>query len=173
MQRHFSIIWGILILSSAFYARPLYRALLLVFPRQYVTLIVALLICGAAFLLGVALFKSFLVLEKKEIFFRLLQFFLALAAIIIVFLNLDLPEEKIHLILYALLGAFRSYELKEEAGIKSYLKAAALVLGFSICSELIQALLPDRFGDPRDVVVDLLSGISGILFYNSIKCTSR
>ncbi|MDX1763374.1 MAG: VanZ family protein [bacterium] len=95
--------------------------------------------------------------SKKQI---LLGFFLLLAGSLI--LLLFAPEERIHLFEYGLLGFFCLKALGRETPM-AHVKAMMIVLFVGIGDELIQHALPSRVGDPRDVALNLLSGVPGVL----------
>jgi choline-sulfatase len=74
------------------------------------------------------------------------------------------PGEKVHLMEYGLLGMLLckalSYHLKDKT---TYLMATVLVSMIGMLDELIQWTLPNRVGDYRDAILNLVSGGLAIL----------
>jgi len=84
------------------------------------------------------------------------------------FLFLQRPEERIHLIEYGFLG-FLLFRLFDSSFRFSFFIALFLVLLFGILDEIIQFFLPNRVGDLKDVIVNFLGGLWGILLSNLCK----
>lgn len=83
--------------------------------------------------------------------------------------EMEIPEERIHLLEYAGLGyllvwAFRS----RYQNILLYHRALGLVFLIGIGDELIQGALPNRFFDLRDILFNTLGGAIGIVMAASI-----
>ena len=94
-----------------------------------------------------------------------------LATIILVFLAtgisltvIEIPEERVHFIEYSLLGAFIftawSLDLK---GNPLYLASLGLTFLLGGIDELIQYFLPNRVGEFRDCVLNMVGGMIGIV----------
>lgn len=155
MKLNLSTIWALAIVSSAAFARPLYNSILSFFPRQLVIYVVGFLIfISLAFILRRA-YRSLSLTEGKAQ--NLLPIVCAVIILVGLFLVLELPEEKIHIVLYSILGFVRATE-RNDSKIENVL---LFVLTVSISSEVFQAILPDRFCDIRDVLIDTVSGFAG------------
>lgn len=75
-----------------------------------------------------------------------------------------IPQERLHLLEYGFL-AFLVYKvLKPEFSRKKiYLYTAVMVATFGTLDELIQLFLPNRYYDPKDVIINTISGIMGTI----------
>jgi hypothetical protein len=156
-----SVAWGLTILSAAFYARPLYNFLLTFLPRVYIVFIVGGILLGCL----VGLIKR--ALSRNWGISKYLELSVAFAGLGALFYVLDLPEEKIHILLFGFLGVLRIIEDPK----RNLFKAVLFVISFSLLSEGLQALLPSRVADTRDIAVDSASGFLGaylcrLFFYN-------
>lgn len=96
-------------------------------------------------------------LSKKQF---LLGLFFAIAGAWV--LLLFAPEERVHLFEYGLLGFFCLRALGRETR-SPHFKAMLIVLVVGIGDELIQHTLPNRVGDPRDVALNFMSAVPGVL----------
>jgi|688.fasta_scaffold918979_1 hypothetical protein len=78
---------------------------------------------------------------------------------------LGLPEEQVHLIMFAVLGASLFRDFRPAPAAMTY----AIVIGITVggLDELLQAALPWRVGDLRDVFINALGVIWGVLAQNS------
>lgn len=82
---------------------------------------------------------------------------------------LGLPEERVHLILFTVLGASLCRDLSaSRAGLRYAILIGVLIGG---CDELFQAALPWRVGDLRDAFINAIGVVWGVLAQNSM--TSR
>ncbi len=88
-----------------------------------------------------------------------LPFLLASFGLLFYGWHLSRPEEKVHLVEYALLGLLweRSF-----TGPKGLWLAFFLVTVSGILDEVIQYFLPNRVFDPRDIVMNVTSGVFGV-----------
>jgi hypothetical protein len=78
--------------------------------------------------------------------------------------QLEIPEERIHLLQYAVLGYLVVLAQRLQCrSITLYNRALLLVFVIGTGDELIQAILPDRFFDIRDVLFNAVGGIGGII----------
>lgn len=86
------------------------------------------------------------------------------AAGLIYSLCLPLPEERVHLMQFGLLGvlAYPSFKGKKETWWKRVPLPLLFVFSIGIADEVFQWFLPDRYGDLRDVFFNALGGIWGI-----------
>lgn len=82
----------------------------------------------------------------------------------------DIPAEKLHLVEYG----FMSYlVLKVMGGLRSrpkqYLYTVLIVGAIGCGDELIQWLLPNRVCDPKDMALNFISGILGLLLIGTLN----
>lgn len=75
--------------------------------------------------------------------------------------------EKTHILSYGLLGYLSTSDLikKNFNSIKSIFFSFVFGLGINVSDELFQGLLPYRFGEIRDVVINIVCTIIGILIF--------
>lgn len=151
------------IISSAIYARPLYRVIISIIPRELVSIIIGTILIAATGYTALLSFQKISSYKAQDIVQLIFKLLILSTVFTGLFLTLELPEERIHIILFAVLGALRGYEIKEKNIYKAYLKTAYFILLTSLCAEGLQGLLPDRYADIRDVAVDFLSGNMGWL----------
>jgi hypothetical protein len=83
-------------------------------------------------------------------------------------LSLALPEERLHLVEYGVLGWMLAWAM---AGGDRWPKCwpVAVVLAWVIGwgDELIQAVLPNRVYDVRDILLNGFSGMAGLMIYDT------
>lgn len=83
-------------------------------------------------------------------------------------LLVNFPEERIHLVEYGLIGLMLGWAL---AGISRWPElwplAVALVWMVGLGDELIQAVLPNRVYDVRDIVLNGLAGMAGLYLFET------
>ena len=88
-------------------------------------------------------------------------------------LLVNFPEERIHLVEYGLIGLMLGWAL---AGISRWPEwwplGVALVWMVGLGDELIQAVLPNRVYDVRDIVLNGLAGMAGLYLFE-IHCKKR
>lgn len=114
-----------------------------------------------AFVLSAALFLALIFRDPRR---RTGRFVLVLAGIAIVYaaaiLPMDSPEEKIHFIQYGVVAllAYEAFPVR-----RRYLTAAVFVLAAGWIDEGIQALLPSRYYDLRDVAFNAAAGLLALL----------
>jgi putative Mn2+ efflux pump MntP len=96
---------------------------------------------------------------------RSICWFLVLALIYAWALSrLKLPVERIHFLEYGLLSVFVFRALAHDIKNRSiYLWSALIVFSLGLVDEIIQYFLPNRVYDTRDVIVNGLAGILGLL----------
>ena len=75
-----------------------------------------------------------------------------------------------HFLIYAMLGAsltnfFRSIEGKKFPKLKAILLSILIAIAYSCIDEYHQSFIPDRNGNPIDVLIDSLGAIAGISAY--------
>ena len=119
----------------------------------------------AAFILGLIaiLIISYLIATRKDI-----RSFIWLAILIFVYgfalSRLELPVERVHFIEYGILSFMVFRALRHDIkGINIYLWSAIIVFCLGFIDEGIQYILPSRVYDTRDVVVNGIAGILGLL----------
>lgn len=82
--------------------------------------------------------------------------------------SLTLPEERLHLVEYGVLGWMLAWAM---TGIgrwpQSWPVAVALVWVIGWGDELIQAALPNRVYDVRDILLNGFSGVAGLIIYGT------
>ncbi len=86
------------------------------------------------------------------------------AAGLIYSLCLPLPEERVHLIQFGLLGvlAYPSFKGEQETWWKTIWVPLLFVSSIGVADEVFQWFLPDRYFDLRDILFNALGGIWGI-----------
>lgn len=149
----------LLILASAPVARPLQEWL-----RGHLGKEGMMILLGGMFL-GAALAGGFLInvrkLPRRNLILGSLLFLIGLAGS----LALKIPEERIHLLEYGLLGILAPASLGGKNGGGIYLRALLFIFLVGLLDEGFQWLLPDRVGDWRDVGFNTLGGVWGIALY--------
>jgi len=87
------------------------------------------------------------------------------AAYALVLLTLsEMPVERVHLIEYGVVGLLAHRALRHRfTGGDRTLLAVLITLNVGLGDELIQGLLPRRFYDTKDIVVNALAGLLGVL----------
>jgi hypothetical protein len=114
-----------------------------------------------AFVLSAAMFLTLIFRDPRR---RTQRFVLALIGIAIVYaaaiLPMESPEEKIHFIEYGVVAllAYEAFPVR-----RRYLTAAVFVLAAGWIDEGIQALLPSRYYDLRDVAFNAAAGLLALL----------
>jgi len=88
---------------------------------------------------------------------------------------LPLPEERVHLVQFGLLGLLACPSLKgsNDAGWIGLWKPLLFVFLVGTADEVLQWFLPDRFFDLRDILFNTLGGIWGILLYLAVQRGDR
>ena len=87
----------------------------------------------------------------------------------------ELPAERIHFLEYGLL-AFLAYKALEKDMIQKkslYALTLLMVAAVSLLDEGIQYLLPNRVGELRDVALNVVSGILGLVITSVIIRAER
>jgi len=110
-------------------------------------------------------------LPRINIFFTIV---ILLAGIVYSF-ALPLPEERIHLVQFGLLGLLACPSFKE-GDIGGWIwiwKPLLFVFSVGAADEVLQWFLPDRVFDLRDILFNTLGGIWGILLYLAIQRRGR
>ena len=124
-------------------------------------------ICVSIFFL-ILMFSNIKNISKKQILYRivLIIFFIALVGSVA-----SLPEEKMHIIEYGLLGWLIAWAIGNNKKSKFFYMTLGILLGWIIGwgDEIIQYYLPNRVYDIRDVLLNGLSVTIGFLFFQISK----
>lgn len=168
---HKPLMWtvAILILGCAPIGRPVQKHLREILTSwlgtegMMIFMLVVFLGAGIAFVYASRLW----ILPAQNICFTIV---LLLAGIIYSF-NLPLPEERIHLIQFGLLGLLACPSLKTGCGrgILRLWKPLLFVILIGAADEFIQWFLPDRFFDLRDILFNAIGGFWGVLLFLTVK----
>jgi hypothetical protein len=98
---------------------------------------------------------------------RILRIVIALAFLGIA-VSLSLPEERVHLVEYGLLGWMLAWALAGGGGWpRWWLAGVALVWGIGWGDEIIQGILPNRVYDVRDILLNGFSGTAGLIVFET------
>jgi VanZ like protein len=89
--------------------------------------------------------------------------------------TLPLPEERIHLVQFGLLGLLACSSLKGrgDGGRIWFWKPLLFVFLVGVADEVFQWFLPDRVFDLRDILFNTIGGIWGILLYMGVTGMRR
>ncbi|WP_457643025.1 VanZ family protein [Persephonella sp.] len=79
----------------------------------------------------------------------------------VIFISLDRPEERAHFIQYEILGIM-AFKLFGVYSFKGLIMSVFFVFIVGAVDELIQWFLPNRVGDVKDVLLNLIGGTLGI-----------
>lgn len=126
---------------------------------------------GFAFITGIAeaiFLVSFLILAiRKSSSLAKIPIFIGVLFIgIWLTWQLKIPEEKIHILEFAILGWFACRDLiKADKKIKSIIFVLVFILTVGILDEAFQAILPYRVFDWRDIAFNSVGGLWGIGLY--------
>ena len=89
--------------------------------------------------------------------------------------SLPLPEERIHLVQFGLLGLLSCSSLRgERTNLRRWIwRPFLFVFLVGVADEVLQWFLPDRVFDIRDILFNTLGGIWGILLYLGVTGIRR
>ena len=151
------ILWTGLIYSSAAFVRPVceyLRSLTLLNITVTAAMAVFLALIIGRFLLGFAK----LPLVKRILLVLVLAFYASGMVI------LKIPEERIHLVQYGVLAylVFNAFTV-DCTGQQSFGLAFCVTLGLGWGDEIIQSFTPGRFYDNKDVILNGVSGLLGLV----------
>lgn len=174
-RSHKPLMWAVAVSILAFapVARPIQ-----IYIRNYLTAALGpngmMLFVLAGFLAGGLLFISVSRFWKLPLINIILTVLIFLAGLIYSFF-LPLPEERIHLVQFGLLGLLACPSLKgrENGGWIWLWKPFLFVLLIGAADEVLQWFLPDRVFDTRDILFNALGGVWGILLYLGITGMHR
>lgn len=120
---------------------------------------------GAIFVISALSFLIFII-RKGPNFIKIIVFITVLAIGIVLAWQIKIPIEKIHILEYGILGWFVGRDL-----VKTNTKFRAAILTYVFCTsvgildELLQAILPYRIYDLRDIIFNSLGGAWGLILY--------
>lgn len=114
---------------------------------------------------------GYLAFVRKECRASVYGWFFVLSSIYaLLIFRQKLPAEKFHFFEYGLFSYFSHNAVKENDIItrllkfkNSYVIAFILILVISLIDEFIQYFLPNRVGDLRDVFLNIISGVLGLM----------
>jgi len=155
------ILLSLLIIGIAPWARRILRFIYGIIGREKSALGLKII-----FLVGIALLVIYLLIKRQKIkigygiIFPLGSFIL----LTILFFKIKLPEEKVHLIEYAILG-FLLFKDFFKGRIKLFISILFLLI-VAFTDELFQLFLPDRYFDFRDIIFNSVGGFAGWIFGN-------
>lgn len=154
-----TIFLSALIIGIAPWARRILRAIYSFIGREQASFMLKIF-----FLTGIFIGILYILSRMKKIKISLPSFFLLLPVVpfTFLFLKIKLPEEKIHLIEYALLGLL-VYKDFFKGRIKLYLSILFLIIVASL-DEIFQSILPDRIFDWRDIFFNSVGGFTGFSY---------
>jgi len=152
-------ILAIIILLGAGITRPLLTWLRNLFGAEAISFLV-----GGAFLLGAIFLIKFIHPWRLAPGRRVALTAVAAAGLTYAFLFPAWPEERIHVLEYAILGWSARFLVRDAASSRLEALGVPLLFGFLIggCDELLQFYLPERVGDLRDVAFNLAGTTWGI-----------
>ena len=151
-------LWVGTIYSTLYIVRPICEYLRQTTPFVELTYIFSLIFLA---LLLLILWKKF------GIKYNSTYVLLSIGVLLYIFglIKVQYPEEKIHLIEYGILAFFSykalSFDLNKP---KAFLVAYLLTSFFGFMDEVIQHILPNRFYQNEDVLLNSLSGLLGLFF---------
>ena len=119
---------------------------------------------GISVILAVFLYVIFVKKERSPVKYLLLLVF---SLILFILNNLAIfPAEKIHLLEYVILGVLLYNALKvdlDKYDTRLYLWGCFICFVAGVIDEVIQLVLPGRFFDWKDVVLNVVSGITAFM----------
>jgi len=117
---------------------------------------------------GIAFLFSFLILiiRKGSSFLKFPIFIIVLIAGVWLAWQLKIPEEKIHLLEFAVLGWLASRDLiKPGRKVKGIVFALAFTFTVGILDEVFQGILPYRYFQWCDISFNCAGGLWGVILY--------
>ena len=151
-----ALIIGLFIIISSSFMSQLMKFFIKVFGE----LAFAILI-GIIFFIALFYFAVFIVKSKLNLY-RTLLIILLLAGGIFLAWQLEIPQERIHILEYGILGWFASRGLITHTKKEGIIFSWILIIVIGILDELFQKVLPYRVGDIRDIMFNSLGGLWGI-----------
>jgi len=152
--------FGLLVVLSASFARPLFFYLFKKFGRNQTEIALGLFFLLLSYLATIYIFKQTLPAYRKLFFFLL--FILGL----ILTLKIPIFAERIHVLEYGLLGWLAMNDnIKGDIKLRFIVSSLLIVLFFGALDEEFQFFLPQRVSDLKDVLLDFLSGGWGVALF--------
>lgn len=109
------------------------------------------------------------VIRRKPRFINLSMIIMMLIIGVIVVWRIKIPEEKIHILEYAVLGWFAGRDLIKTSSkirkLRGLILACAVCIAVGILDEAFQKILPNRYFDLRDIALNSLGGALGVISY--------
>lgn len=148
------VILSFLIIGIVPWARRILRFIYSLTGREFIALWLKIL-----FLTGIFIGIIYFLKKKIKISPPSLLFLVPAIPFTILFFKIKLPEEKVHLLEYALLGLliYRDF-FKGRIGL---LSSVFFIITVAFLDELFQLILPDRFFDYRDIIFNVSGGFTG------------
>jgi hypothetical protein len=130
---------------------------------------------GIAFALAATTMAWLIFRDSRNRAPKVLISLLVIAAIYAaVILPMSSPEEKVHFIEYGVVALLAEGSTpKAWSQRKKYIAAALFVFAAGWIDELIQALLPSRYYDLRDVAFNATAGVIALLAMAALRFTRR
>ncbi len=121
--------------------------------QKFLTIIVNII-----FIIITLLIIYFLIKKKK----LKISFFLLIFLFLILFwiTQIEKPAERIHFLEYGILGVLIFKATGEK--VKQNIFGIILLVMIAVIDELIQYMLPNRVGDIKDVIMNIIGGIIGL-----------
>lgn len=151
---------GIFIIISASFTRQLTDLFKSHFGKQSFAVLVGLatLVFGLTFII-------FTVRNRPNII-KVSILVLVLLAGLIISWRMKIPQEKIHILEYGLLGWLAGRDmLQKDKKIKGIILACLFSISTGLLDEGFQKILPYRVFEVRDIRVNVLAGIWGVVLY--------
>ncbi len=124
-----------------------------------------MVLVGIAFVIFVVSFLNFII-KKRAKFLNILLFGTVLIAGAVVSWQIKILEEKMHILEYGILGWFAARDLmKANTKIKGSLLACLVCVMAGVLDEGFQKILPYRVFELRDIRMNILGGIWGVILY--------
>jgi hypothetical protein len=150
----------LLVISAVPYARPLQDFLNARFGPRILIAITFLFIPA-----GIGMFYAFVWKQPRNRFRRIALFFLAGALYSAKLLSLEVQVERFHLMEYGLLAILILYGCRAIGMNRiSFAWAIAACLALGLADEYRQFLTPNRYGEFRDVIINLEGGALALAF---------
>ncbi len=127
--------------------------------RGFIVLMgLTLVILGLAFLI--------FVIRKSSDFIKTSMFIMILITGLALAWQIKIPQERIHIFEYAILGWFALRDLiKTNKKLKGAILACIFAAVVGILDETFQWILPYRVFDLRDIAFNVLGGVWGVVLY--------
>ncbi|MDP2939835.1 MAG: VanZ family protein [Candidatus Omnitrophota bacterium] len=152
---------AIFIIISASFARQVMNYIKANFGEKGFAVLI-----GSVFIISFSLFLFFIIKNSFNFLKTLLEISLLFLGLILTW-QIKLPEEKIHILEYAVLGWFSCRDLiKVNLRTKGTILASVFCIAIGLLDEIFQAILPYRFFQFRDIALNSLGGSWGVILYS-------